>query len=75
MFGSGAVISSRFAHHDTSMFLVHRPVIAMIHVGALPGTPACRASLRELVQSAVEESATYQRQKMIIARSRLRYFS
>ena len=44
-----------------SMFSTRRPVIAMIHVGALPGTPASRASLRELVQSAVEESAAYQR--------------
>ncbi len=41
------------------MFSVHRPVIAMVHVGALPGTPACRTSLRELVKTAVAESATY----------------
>jgi len=43
------------------MFSVRRPVIAMVHVGALPGTPASSASLRELVHLAVEESSTYRR--------------
>ncbi|HEX6368954.1 MAG TPA: BtpA/SgcQ family protein [Longimicrobium sp.] len=41
------------------MFAVPRPVIGMIHVGALPGTPASRASLRELEAQAVAECAVY----------------
>jgi uncharacterized protein len=41
------------------MFSSPKPVIAMVHVGALPGTPASRASLRELEERAVAESAIY----------------
>ena len=36
-----------------------KPVIAMIHVGALPGTPASAASMRELEARAVEETTLY----------------
>jgi uncharacterized protein len=43
----------------TSLFAVSRPVIAMVHVGALPGTPAARASLREIEELAAAESAAY----------------
>src|SRR5688572_24924606 len=41
------------------MFSSAKPVIAMIHVGALPGTPAGGASLRELEARAVAECASY----------------
>jgi predicted TIM-barrel enzyme len=41
------------------MFASPRPVIAMVHVGALPGTPASRATLRELEERAVAECAVY----------------
>lgn len=41
------------------MFSSPRPVIAMVHVGALPGTPASRASLRELEVRAAAECAVY----------------
>ena len=37
------------------MFSSRKPVIAMVHVGALPGTPASRASVRELEAQAVAE--------------------
>jgi membrane complex biogenesis BtpA family protein len=41
------------------MFSSRRPVIAMVHVGALPGTPASRATLAELEARAVAECAVY----------------
>jgi membrane complex biogenesis BtpA family protein len=41
------------------MFSTPRPVIAMIHVGALPGTPASHATMRELEAQAVAECAVY----------------
>jgi membrane complex biogenesis BtpA family protein len=41
------------------MFSSAKPVIAMIHVGALPGTPAGGASLRELEARAVAECVIY----------------
>jgi hypothetical protein len=34
-------------------------VVAMIHVGALPGTPASRASVEELADAAAREAALY----------------
>jgi membrane complex biogenesis BtpA family protein len=40
-------------------FASQKPVIAMIHIGALPGTPAARASLRELEANAVREAKFY----------------
>jgi hypothetical protein len=36
-----------------------KPVIAMIHVGALPGTPGCSCSVREIVAQAVAEARIY----------------
>lgn len=42
-----------------SIFASPRAVIAMVHVGALPGTPASRAPLCELVAQAVAECAVY----------------
>lgn len=41
------------------MFSSPKPVIAMVHVGALPGTPASRASIRELEVRAVDEARIY----------------
>ena len=41
------------------MFSSPKPVIAMVHVGALPGTPASRATMRELVEQAAAECAIY----------------
>jgi membrane complex biogenesis BtpA family protein len=38
-----------------------KPVVAMIHVGALPGTPAARLSLRQLEALALREAAIYRR--------------
>ena len=42
-----------------SIFPSPRPVIAVIHVGALPGTPAGGASVAELVGHAREEARLY----------------
>ncbi|HEX2188110.1 MAG TPA: BtpA/SgcQ family protein [Longimicrobiaceae bacterium] len=41
------------------MFSSPKPVVAMIHAGALPGTPASRATLRELEERAVAECRLY----------------
>ena len=41
------------------MFSSPKPVIAMVHVGALPGTPASRASIGALVAQAVAEARMY----------------
>ena len=41
------------------MFQSVKPVIAMIHVGALPGTPASSCSVREIVSQAVAEARIY----------------
>lgn len=42
-----------------AMFASSRPVIAVVHAGALPGTPAGGASLRELGQIVRTESVIY----------------
>jgi len=41
------------------MFASDKPVIGMIHVGALPGTPASRSTMRELEALAVAECRMY----------------
>ena len=41
------------------LFAVDGPVVGMIHVGALPGTPASRESLGEIERRAVAECETY----------------
>jgi membrane complex biogenesis BtpA family protein len=41
------------------LFRAARPVIAMIHVGALPGTPAAAQSLREVEAQALREARIY----------------
>src|SRR5215208_5684744 len=54
--------AARSARNDTTtsaMFSVPKPVIAMVHVGALPGTPAGGATLRELEERAAAECAVY----------------
>jgi len=43
----------------TSIFPRPKPVIGMIHVGALPGTPAHTLSVRELIDLAVREAQLY----------------
>ncbi len=40
-------------------FRSRKPIIGMIHVGALPGTPASRQSMRELEAKAVAEARLY----------------
>ena len=41
------------------MFSSTKPVIGMIHVGALPGTPASRATMRELEAQVIAECRVY----------------
>ena len=41
------------------MFGAAKPVIGVIHVGALPGTPASRCRVRELVAHAIAEARAY----------------
>jgi uncharacterized protein len=41
------------------LFTSRKPVIAMIHVGALPGTPAARSRLSETERAALAEAKTY----------------
>lgn len=43
----------------TTLFPHPKPIIAMIHVGALPGTPASTLSVPELVALAVREARLY----------------
>jgi membrane complex biogenesis BtpA family protein len=42
-----------------SLFRSSKPVIGMIHIGALPGTPGHSASLREVEQQALREARVY----------------
>jgi uncharacterized protein len=41
------------------MFASPKPVIGMVHVGALPGTPGSRSTLRDLEEQAFAEGAIY----------------
>ncbi len=43
----------------TALFPQPKPVIAMIHVGALPGTPASHQTMRELIDLASAEARLY----------------
>ena len=43
----------------TSLFSRSKPVIGVIHVGALPGTPRSERSVAELVRGAREEAKVY----------------
>jgi len=42
-----------------SPFTIAKPVLGMIHVGALPGTPAQCASLRQILRQARREAGVY----------------
>jgi membrane complex biogenesis BtpA family protein len=41
------------------LFENSKPIIGMIHLGALPGTPAARRSLREIEEQALKEAKIY----------------
>jgi membrane complex biogenesis BtpA family protein len=41
------------------LFHSSKPVIAMIHLAAMPGTPAARSSLREIERTALSEARIY----------------
>jgi hypothetical protein len=41
------------------LFVSPKPVIGMIHAGALPGTPAARLPLRKIIDAAVREAKIY----------------
>ena len=43
----------------TSLFPESKPVVGVIHVGALPGTPASEAGVDEIAASAVREAVLY----------------
>ena len=43
----------------TSLFSSHKPVVGVIHVGALPGTPRASRTVAELVRSARDEAKVY----------------
>src|SRR5438270_523838 len=45
--------------NPNSLFNSAKPVIAMIHVGALPGTPACGLSLAEIEKQALREAKIF----------------
>jgi uncharacterized protein len=42
-----------------SLFSAPKPIIGMIHVGALPGTPASRQSIDQIIAQAAREAAIY----------------
>jgi hypothetical protein len=52
------------------MFSAPTPVIGMIHVGALPGTPANGASMRESAAPAVAECPIYRVERFMAAHTR-----
>jgi membrane complex biogenesis BtpA family protein len=43
-----------------SLDLKERPFIGMVHLGALPGAPACERSLREVVERAIADALSLQ---------------
>jgi membrane complex biogenesis BtpA family protein len=43
----------------TTLFSNPKPIIGMIHVGALPGTPASRQSIDQIIAQAEREAAIY----------------
>jgi membrane complex biogenesis BtpA family protein len=46
-------------HVTEEMFAKRKPLVGVIHVGALPGTPRSRMSVGELTESAVREAVVY----------------
>lgn len=49
----------REAHQSMTLFPRSKPVIGVIHVGALPGTPGARQSMTELIAAASREATLY----------------
>lgn len=43
----------------TSLFRHRKPIIGVIHVGALPGTPAATMNVKELAEQALDEAGIY----------------
>jgi uncharacterized protein len=43
----------------TTLFSKPKPIIGMIHIGALPGTPASRQSIDQIIAQAGQEAAIY----------------
>jgi membrane complex biogenesis BtpA family protein len=52
-FGDGIVLVIQ------ELFIEGKPLVGVIHVGALPGTPRSRAGVEELTESAAREAALY----------------
>ncbi|MCI0664489.1 MAG: hypothetical protein L0220_25800 [Acidobacteria bacterium] len=48
-----------------SLFSNPKPIIGMIHVGALPGTPAARQSIDQLIFQAEREAAIYRECRIV----------
>jgi uncharacterized protein len=44
---------------SATLFPNHKPIIGVVHVGALPGTPACAQEMDALVAQAVTEARLY----------------
>ncbi len=43
-----------------NLFDLHKPIIGMIHVDALPGTPKYKGSIKSIIKKAVDEAKLYQ---------------
>src|ERR1051325_8794007 len=52
-------MSRQFPSVIEDLFTPRKPVVAVIHVGALPGTPASALTVDELTELAVREAARY----------------
>jgi len=52
-------MSRQFPSVIEDLFKTRKPVVGVIHVGALPGTPASALSVDELIELAVREAARY----------------
>ena len=46
---------------DIAVLGIHKPVIAMIHVQALPGTPAYKGKCNEIIEAAIKEADLYKK--------------
>jgi len=44
---------------NKKLFGIHKPIIGMIHVDALPGTPKYEGDIENIINSAVKEAMTY----------------
>jgi len=43
-----------------NLFNLNKPIIGMIHVDALPGTPKYKGSIKAIIEKAIEEATLYQ---------------